>query len=257
MSDHTFNINRFGKLLREDFLLNKRQYFFAALILAAFPILSYLASGYWNPSVHESNRFESLPGLMLFGLIFTFLRLNLFSDPRKSQFFLGLPASTLEKYSAKWLITGPLFFLGFVSTLFVGAVIGKFLAQALFSYNTPGMTAFFSALPDIFAAYMMVHIIFMIGMIQWKRYAPLKMAGMGIGVLIAFTMIVAILARVIFHEYAEGWGVQMSDSDFSFQGDPEEIFNTPFVNTLKYLLILAGPICFWLSGYFKLKEKEI
>jgi len=186
------------------------------------------------------------------GLFFTSRSFHDLVDNRKGHGYLGLPSSALEKYFAKWVVSGPLYFLAVIALVSLAAFL---ILGALSLYQGVGlnMDHVYRVLTGYAIwPYIVIHSIFLLGAIAFRRYNFWKTILMLFASGIALSFLMYFIMRVVFHEYADGWAVTIDNGLF-----PDHHWD--FTN-LKYLgRVLFALFAIGLStvGYFKLKEKEV
>lgn len=124
MTNNIFDIQRFGKLIKRQWL-NPKSYKFGSFVPAAIPIL-YLLIIFLNDSSESSAsaRADILLVMIISIIIFSpFIYFNTYNHPKKGVIDTMLPASSLEKFlvmQLTGLVYAPLFILityGSVDTL--------------------------------------------------------------------------------------------------------------------------------------------
>ena len=109
--NNIFDVLRFELVLRREIKVNVRNYMGIALFVFGLYFLIYLISFFTGnpPSTGFDKAFFSV-FLLIGGSIFTSLAFNELKAP-VGYFYLTFPASMLEKYMSKWVVTVLLCFL--------------------------------------------------------------------------------------------------------------------------------------------------
>ena len=119
----TFNINRFGKVLKYDAMSYFKNFGWTLVVLLAIPIVIWLFL-YSNinelGATMDSGRYGFLMSLLIIAMILAPSRLyKNCNDPKKGILFAMLPASNLEKFLSMFLfcfvVTPVLYIIGAVS----------------------------------------------------------------------------------------------------------------------------------------------
>ena len=158
----TFDLHRFGMVLRWDLLTNWKSYFYSIAGLAIGIIMLSISMLYSFPHSHYivggdlGNYYEdSMTGFLATILIAFFFvsACNIFSNTKtklQRESFMMLPANNLEKYAARFLMMS----VGSILMMLIATLIGDFVQFVLSFFMTPGYHASIigSALSQIYKA---------------------------------------------------------------------------------------------------------
>lgn len=146
----TFDLHRFGMVLRWDWLTNRKSYFCSIAGLAIGIIMLSISTLYTFPHSHYiveggdlGNYYEdSMTGLLATMLIAFFFvsACNIFSNMKtklQRESFMMLPANNLEKYAARFLMAS----VGSILIMVIATLIGDFVQFILSFFMTPGYHA--------------------------------------------------------------------------------------------------------------------
>lgn len=145
----TFDLHRFGMVLRWDLLTNRKSYFYSIAGLAIGIIMLSISMLYTFPHSHYivggdlGNYYEdSMTGFLATILIAFFFvsACNIFSNTKtklQRENFLMLPANNLEKYAARFLMMS----VGSILIMVIATLIGDFVQFTLSFFMTPGYHA--------------------------------------------------------------------------------------------------------------------
>lgn len=145
----TFDLHRFGMVLRWDLLTNWKSYFYSIAGLAIGIIMLSISMLYTFPHSHYivggdlGNYYEdSMTGFLATILIAFFVvsACNIFSNTKtklQRENFLMLPANNLEKYAARFLMMS----VGSILIMVIATLIGDFVQFVLSFFMTPGYHA--------------------------------------------------------------------------------------------------------------------
>ena len=145
----TFDLHRFGMVLRWDLLTNWKSYFYSIAGLAIGIIMLSISMLYTFPHSHYTvggdlgNYYEDgMTGFLATILIAFFFvsACNIFSNTKtklQRENFLMLPANNLEKYAARFLMMS----VGSILTMLIATLIADFVQFVLSFFMTPGYHA--------------------------------------------------------------------------------------------------------------------
>lgn len=145
----TFDLHRFGMVLRWDLLTNWKSYFYSIAGLAIGIIMLSISMLYTFPHSHYivgedlGNYYEDgMTGFLATILIAFFFvsACNIFSNTKtklQRENFLMLPANNLEKYAARFLMMS----VGSILTMLIATLIADFVQFVLSFFMTPGYHA--------------------------------------------------------------------------------------------------------------------
>ena len=146
----TFDLHRFGMVLRWDLLTNRKSYFCSiaglaiGIIMLSIPMLyNFPSSRVIRAGGDLGNYYEgSMTGFLAAIVIFFFFisACNIFSNMKtklQRESFLMLPANNLEKYAARFLMMS----VGSILIMVIATLIGDFVQFVLSFFMTPGYHA--------------------------------------------------------------------------------------------------------------------
>ena len=145
----TFDLHRFGMVLRWDLLTNWKSYFYSIAGLAIGIIMLSISMLYSFPHSHfivegdlgnyyEGNMTGFLAAIVI--LFFFISPCNIFSNMKtklQRENFMMLPANNLEKYAARFLMMS----VGSILMMLIATLIADFVHFVLSFFMTPGYHA--------------------------------------------------------------------------------------------------------------------
>lgn len=146
----TFDLHRFGMVLRWDLLTNWKSYFYSiaglaiGIIMLSIPMLynfphsHYIVEG-GDLSNYYEVRMTGFPAA-IFILFFFISACNIFSNMKtklQRESFMMLPANNLEKYAARFLMAS----VGSILMMLIATLIGDFVQFVFSFFMTPGYHA--------------------------------------------------------------------------------------------------------------------
>ena len=146
----TFDLHRFGMVLRWDLLTNRKSYFYSMAGLAIGIIMLSISMLYSFPHSHYiveggdlSNYYEVRMTGFLAAIVILFFFIsacNIFSNMKtklQRESFMMLPANNLEKYAARFLMMS----VGSILIMVIATLIADFVQFILSFFMTPGYHA--------------------------------------------------------------------------------------------------------------------
>ena len=273
--NNTFNIKRFGFTFRKDLIENGKQY--VLLLLTMFGLMALVITfqtlNHYAISKNADNHL-SLNRILLIYLSFMFLGFgtwfaSTFSSPMNHKLkrlsYLISPASNLEKYLVRWIITT----IGFIFAFFATMWFADALRVAIGSVVYPDLDIRFIDITQLFAPdgrntgisyvvvpkevftillsiYFLLQSIFLLGSTFWEKATFLK-TFTAVAAIVAAFILICRWAILFFYGSLIGFGKVLD----SFQLD--QTFSTEQV----IIVISAFTLTFWILAYFRMKESEI
>lgn len=145
----TFDLHRFGMVLRWDLLTNWKSYFYSIAGLAIGIIMLPISMLYSFPHSHFivegdlGNYYEGNMTVFLAAIFILFIFIsacNIFSNMKtklQRESFMMLPANNLEKYAARFLMMS----IGSIIMMLIATLIADFVQFVLSFFMTPGYHA--------------------------------------------------------------------------------------------------------------------
>lgn len=222
------HVHRIFKLIQNDIYMHKKIIMLSSICAVIFlSILSY---------------FNSIEGFAFIlysgGVIITsnaFVNLN---TPEKACFFFTLPASQLEKFISKWLLSSCVFMLYSYLIYLLCSIISIKLSGNSFA----SLQVFNLMILAIFAKYMVLNSVALLGAIYFRRY-PLIKTSLCIGVFISVIIAVVFLASYIICPNCMFISIL-------------HLFDKISLGAYYFFWILLMPICLVIS-YQRLSEYEL
>ena len=252
-----FNFNRFWHLIKNDVVTNYRTLLTAAGaalgILLFINFISMLSTG--EPAV--SLVFYPLI-LFIGGYLITSLSFNDLHHPQRSYVFLTLPASNLEKFLSKLVLTTVGYVLGTLILYFLFSVLMSTVNLIIFQESHPLFNPFDRVIWITIGVYLITQSIFMVGAVYFRKHAFIKINLFLFIVQIALALFAVILVKLVFIGYFEGWQFNFDDIKLPSIAVEQRLENFfwGFVQFMKFLFYWVLAPVLWLVSYFRLKETE-
>lgn len=250
-----FSPGRWMKLLRADLVQYKSSMSIAAMAVfgAALLVLVALAptAGGWQP--HEI----FIPGILYLGglvvISYSFVELG---DPVRRSAYLLVPASALEKVTARLALTLVAFpvagLMLYWATSLVGAGLGGLIWDESFGVYNP----FTEETWQLLAVYPMVHSVFFLGAVWFRKATVSKTILAVVLAQIGLAIVTALIFRVVFFDFFHG---------LSFEPSKEFRLNVTDAGWLTsdlsarigkvFTHLLFGP-WLWVIAYLRLADTE-
>ena len=246
MYTNSYNPQRQMLLVRRQLSVSKQTWLIAAGAIFGLLLIISVLVAVFNPADLPEVQGFYLAAFTFGGLIFTSLIFKELHSPHRSYFFLTLPASTLEKLAGAWLLTSPLYILGFTIVSFIIYFISFLIAGVPFS-----LSYFYNGgLGEAILSYMVIQTIFLWGAVYFRKNNFLK------------TLLCLILLGISLGVYAGLLGVLL------FEGNSISITPTSHPELIAFMEQGVAPtfqFLFWgvlgpymlVTAYFTLKEREV
>jgi hypothetical protein len=261
----TFSISRLGKLIVKQLFENSRLYIFS--VLALFGLLS-LVFAFWisatGPHFYEVGAYIIfLFGLFITGSVFASMSFNMLGSKDKGIYWLGIPATHLEKLICTIFYSTIVFTLVYCLCFYIIKTISiSFLTEYI--KNNPGMSyepltdfehGFGAAIKYFIYAYFAVQSLYLLGSVYFSRYSFVITTVVGALLIFAFGYYINRIQNNL-HGVFDMTSLIIRDSGIK---DSYLLYSlSPTIsNILKYLVQFAWAPLFWIVSWFRLKEKEI
>ena len=256
--NNTFSLNRFGLLLKKHYFENIRQYLMSLIVLIGVLILSFvyiiimMTGGKQPPTQVQFGVF--LTFFLLAGSIFTTGIFSNFAGKSKAIASLTLPASHLEKYLLGWFFTVVIFPIIYTSVFYL-VNLGILRSFGDTGYSTQMVNVFEKQFRLVFLIYALFQSIGLCGAIYFQKFHFIKTAFLFF--IIAFVLI-TLNTWTIELLISEDVRSAMFFNGVRFEQERHRYHINPS-GADTYFNICAGflIISFWLSAYFKIKEKQV
>lgn len=244
MSTNSYNPQRQLLFVRRQLTFSQQTWLIAAgAIFGILLIVSVLAAMFKPAELYEIHRFY-LAAFFFGGLIFTSMVFKELHSPHRSYFFLTLPASTLEKLVGAWIITSPLYIVGFTLLSFIVFLLSFLIAGVPFS-----LSYFFNdGLGEAIISYMVIQTIFLWGACYFRKNNFLKTVLALIVLGICYALFLGLLVWLLFESNGN---VQLNEGDL-----PSGLLDMLNNMTSIFFWGILGPYMLLMS-YFTLKEREV
>lgn len=257
-----FSFARFGHLLKREFSQNKRIILMIAAV--AFLLIGGNALGWAYNREHGFHEFAYPFYLLVGGFILTSLSFTEMNPHDGRLFYLTLPASSLEKFVSRWLITG----LGFATVYTIGyyliSSIANGLGQSIFDFNIGSFNFFTEENMLLFRLYLAIQTIFLLGAVYFRKYAIFKTVLSTVLFAICMAITAVLLFRLVMFDLFDGlyhFNPEMSINGKTVPVEPSRKYQRFMEHNAENYFRTIGlwviPAVLLVIGYFKLKETEL
>jgi hypothetical protein len=263
----SFSFLRLGKLITKQLFENSRLYIFS--VLALFGLLA-LVLAFWisvgGRNYHEEETWIIfLFGLFIAGSVFASMAFSMLDSKDKGIYWLGLPATHLEKLICTIFYTTIVFTAVYCICFFVIKWIAiAFLLE--FIKDKPGVIytevadysqGFGAAIPYFIYAYFAVQAFYLLGAVYFARYTFIMTTVVGALLIFAFGFYISRIDDNMFEPLS--WDLTTVKQFKTDEKDSYLLYSISSTvdNVLKYLVQFGCAPLFWIVTWFRLKEKEV
>ncbi len=253
-TNNTFDSQRLFLLFRRQLNLSWKQVLLAFGAISGVMILIFSLTIFKHGSVDFSVSFVNtmLTVFFITGLGFSSSIFNELNSPQKGFLYLMLPATALEKLIIAWFMTAFIYLLFSFATIYAINIILIIINALIF--HQPGLTLVNLFIPqylDVFAVYLVVQPIFLLGGIYFRKTNFFKTILALFVVGLAISIYGGIVLKLTTHLPQEGVNIHINNEEMDLV-------------TMKYIIPVAK-FLFWgctapfflIVTYFRLKERQI
>ncbi|HQK40763.1 MAG TPA: hypothetical protein PLO52_11695 [Flavobacterium alvei] len=274
-----FNIKRFGRLFRQDLLINKTKY---GLTILGLGLITYILGYMFLNSSKESMIKHDYAVFQNYTICFAFFMMYVgviigsafpdLSDKIKTSHYLLTPGSTFEKVALQFLIRIVLFVPIALGVFWIGICLAKAsLIPEIVNYNSveqlmdPALIPYFDYVflitqtnGKIWDTWQILFVFFGLfsygiylfaGATYFKRYALVKTIIASVVILMASITFSVGLSHIFNPEETHGFNTELNEFEITNYLTSIELYMVS-LSLFSWLFFLA-------IGYFKLKEKEV
>ncbi len=270
--NNTFDIKRFGLTFRKDLIENGKRY--SLMFLTMLGLLA-LFLVFYSMSYYNSKQNLYLKDLLIFLSMFFFVAgvwfASTFTSPMSNKLnriaWLISPASNLEKYLVRWIITT----IGFILTFFTALWIADVLRVAICSAIYPEIDVHFIDLTKLVTTeseyssehvmpasvffffsslYLLTQSVFLLGSTYWEKWSFIKTFSFCAAIIAAFILICR-WTILLFYGEMEGFYRVMNSLEINQKMNEQQAL------VLVTVILSVFTLTFWTLAYFRIKESEI
>jgi len=289
----TFSFSRFIQLIRKQWIENFRLYLFS--VLALIGILGIVLI-FWMSSDNNFKE-ETLYIIFTFGMyiaggVFASMSFSMLGEKDKGTFWLGLPASHLEKLLCTIFYNLIVFTLVYCACFFMLKTLAITYIQNLIAVNPTkyhyslmdwnDKNGFNNVLPFFMYSFFAVQAFYLMGSVYFSRFSFVLTTVVGVALFGGFIWYAFSLSKIMipsrfdwqFKTYVDDRWIhkisntpndnnfnryQLSDNTFilgDYTFNRYQLSNM-FIDVLSFLIKFIWAPVFWIAAWYRLKEKEI
>jgi len=255
-----FNPSRFFLLIRNQLFLDRSIFYFlisAGAILILFSIFEIMSKVHGMTYQPYYRFFLFIGGISLTGRIFKGLH-----DEVKGSAWLTLPASIFEKFMSRLILLTVIYPLALMAVIFLISLISAGLHVALIGSSHGIFNPFDKSVLLGTAGYIVLQSPFFLGAIYFKKN-PLAQTILAIaGYSILLVLIAHVFSMIIYPQnpgnfnYVPNMGEMIMWITGIITHDYRPSYSIIYWVQLIFFWCVIAPAC-WVTGYFRLKEKEL
>lgn len=246
-----FSIQRLFLLMKRHSIINLKTWLVGlgaiSGVLIVISLLQSYSSGLFNLSALSTT---GVTFIFIAGYLITSMAYNEIHTPARGQFYLMLPANTIEKLLSNWLITSFLYII--IATVFLTVILALASLLSSFLFNT-GIEIYNPFTNDgikIMGIYVVTQSVFFLGALYFRKNNLLKTL-LGIFVIQGIFSIIMVFA---------GWlilGEFNQVNEESIPADTMHFFTVNIPEIARTIFWVVTAPFFLIVSYFKLKEREV
>ena len=273
--NNTFNIKRFGLVLKKDFQEKWKKY--GIQFLTMFGITTVIFIFFFNDYPRDYSDSDNKELLLIasllflvFGVIYASTLMETMQEKTKRIAYLMIPASDFEKFFSRWLIVT----VGYAIAFFIALWLADVIRVAFWSYHFPDSDtqfldfsrlvnpkeknnfrdyAFFSKafFGYCISFYALLQSLFILGATFWEKSSFIKTFSAIVIVVILFLYLNWLMIKIVHHDLDNfGW---ILDTVFPKKvGVAENVIILTVTCILNFFTLL-----FWAIAFFRFRESEI
>lgn len=265
-----FKLSRFLLLVRNDLFINR--YLFLVYAAAATGVVMFI---YGRAAVSGLSPFSDrrlwIFGLYLIGLLFTCRLFSDLHDEPKNIARQMLPATLMEKYSSRIILSTIVFTAGWFIFFYVVSYVSNVGTHLLMGESHRVLKLFDQTLFLESYRYCVIQSILLFGVIYFKKNAPVKTVLSLVTYLLLLFLIYNLIINLVFGAYSKGlaWdlsitkrtlsiGTNMEKELMGFLSSSDAMPMMRFTEKVSEVIFwyLVMPF-FWILGFIRLKEMEV
>jgi hypothetical protein len=261
----TFSFSRLLQLIRKQWIENARLYLFS--VLALLGLLALILT-FWvttsGPYYREDVTFIIfIAGLFISGSVFAGFSFNMLSDKAKGTYWLGFPASHIEKLMCMVFYSLIVYTLVYCACFFLlkwlaVAYIRQLVAREPGTYSFHEIdwsdpNGFMQVFRILMYGYVAIQSFYLLGSAYFSRYAFVLTTVAGAAIVFLFVMLMISLATNAFPDGFSWNGYYVRD--FKSQRDYE--LSPWLTDVIAFSAKFIWAPVFWVAAWFRLKEKQI
>lgn len=262
---NSFSLSRLWLLIKKQWFDNAKLYSLSVLALLGLLIIIFI---FWslvdsNNHYYREESTNAIFFIMLFaaGLIFASTTFATLGDKAKGIYWLGVPATALEKLACGVFYSMFIFLLVYIAGFWVVKHITFFIIELnpknVITRAAAGDIFEKEVAPVIFYTFIALQSLFILGSVYFERFAFIKTVLVILFIAFLFTLFVQLLAHKLL---PDSFGMENFTTIKIYENnEPAKIYKLShwFEDILTPLVKFIWAPVFITATYFRLKEKEI
>ncbi len=252
-SINQFSAQRFTLLIKRYFVLNYKPWLIGLGALSGVLLLVSLINAYASGGSFNFPLITSLGSVFIFivGFMTTSSVFKEIHTPARGQFFLTLPATTIEKLFSHWFITSIAYILIANIILYLVLLFANGLSNLIWGMQWSFFNPFSIGNLELMGQYIVAHSLFFLGAVYFRKNNFLKTLLSLFALYVFLGIILGLSAWAIFGS----GGVLLDGNEINHEMQLQLESNFKLINRIFFAGIMA-PFCLLVS-YFKFKEREV
>lgn len=248
------NPKRLCLLLRSDISLNLHSILIFALTIFAILFLNTFIT------LADTARNNFHPALFAIFLVFggLWVTMRVFRDvhtKERSHFLLTLPASNLEKFLSRLLLTTVGYTALIIAIFYLSSILILGFSSAFLKTQAIVFNPFDAEITNLIIFYLIIHAFFFLGAIYFKKHIFSKTILSLCGLLLIFPLLTSLIMFITSHA-AHGVTIPQIYVNISWHL-PETSLTSLYFNKLQGYIAGIVVFCCWVIAYLRLRESEI
>lgn len=254
MKTEFFNMERFGLLLKRQYILNFKSWMIALVSVAGFIIFISFLNLISTQNDSWITIFNSLGVVVFFitGMVFASLSFSEMGTYSKSLQYITLPASRFEKFFSAWLSTSIFYFIVSTLTLVISSAFIGMLSALIFKGDFLVFNPFTAKYAEVLLAYMIGHSAFFLGAVWFRKGAFFK------------TLLTMFVINIITNTWLAVW-TMIIINPFRLIAESKSMYvpNISFCgieSLFQYIIIgffITLSVIFLITAWIRFKEREV
>jgi hypothetical protein len=245
-----FDLKRLYLLIRNDLMIQfKTSLVILVSIIFGLTLISLLSKFDRGISSLHQGSFRVL--LVFGGYLLTSSAFKTLHQRNQVGFYLSLPASSLEKFLSRLILTSIGYIFGLSFLYFIFSLLAAGISSFLFNDSLPIFNPFSQTNLELMGLYIITQSIFILGAIHFKSLHFIKTLASSWVIFMVLFLFTLFMIWLVFDMPINGMHFNFKISDLN----PRLL--QPTGTILKYFLWFGIAPFFWLIAFLKLKEYEV
>lgn len=246
-----FSIQRLFLLMKRHSFINLKTWLvgFGAIsgVLIVISLLQSYSSGFFNLSALSTT---GVTFIFIAGYLITSMAYNEIHTSARGQFYLMLPANTIEKLLSNWIITSFLYIIIANVLLIAILALASLLSSFLFNTGVEIYNPFTNDGIRTMGIYVVTQSVFFLGALYFRKNNLLKTLLSIFVIQMIFSSILALAGWLILGDFNQV-------NEESLPNEAVQFFTVNLPDIAKTIFWIVTAPFFLIVSYFKFKEREV